>query len=193
MLNRVTIAAISLLLAAAKDIPANRRALEEGSAFLSNTCEVKNPADSASCRSLQDTFLLNYLRAMSGDTLSLKNMASYFSYDQFGIISTSNVTSCAWAILAQASTVPSEDGSSTDGLVDAYCHALSDNDTVAAKHLADVLGDRIDHTPTRPPHQADGDGWPGNGCDEFRRDLAARGEFAPPHCRPGRVDPGARR
>ncbi len=184
MLRTPVLAAAALLIGAAGDIPANRRALDEASTFLSDACEISNPQDAKVCRRLQNDFLLDYLRAMSGDTLSMKKLAGYFGGHSRGEVSASKLRSCAWAVMAEMSPSPTEDGSSVDGTIDAYCQALPPNDFQAAKHLATVTSIRIEHAPAKAPKARDGDPWPGTDCDTFTVAYAARGQFTPPACKP---------
>ena len=184
MLRTPILTTAALLIGAAGDIPANRRALDEASAFLSDACAIANPHDAKSCHALQDVFLLDYLRAMSGDTLSMKNLAAYFGHPSQGEVSMSKLRGCAWAMMAEVSPNPTEDGTPVDGMIDAYCHALPTNDFEAAKHLATITSFRIERAPARAPKARDGTTRPGTDCDTFTVAYAARGQFTPPACKP---------
>ena len=184
MLKSLAAAAATLFLCAAgAEIPANRRALDEATTLLSNACEIANPADVKACHGLQNTFLLNYLRAMSGEALSMKNLATYFSGANNGEVVASKMRSCAWAMMAEMSDRPPEDGSSIDGEIDLYCHNLPENDLTAAKHLSALTWAQIERQPTTLALGAYGDTWPSLDCDQFVA-AAARGQFAPPRCKP---------
>lgn len=170
--------------------PANVRALGEADQYLPGCREGVSASNIRVCQSLQNTFRENYVRAWTGNALSMKNLAAYFAprpteADAISAwVRPSKVESCAWAMAVQTRGVPAEDGTPIDSMRYTHCgNSLSDADIADAERRASYILHRIDTTPTHWTNDWSDD------CHPFDPKLAAYGRLGSARCkRPAKLD-----